>query len=125
MSLHINSEQTEDVALLHCSGKIVRDKALELLKAAVTSLTQARVIVLDVSGVEMLDAGGLGVLVFLHRWTRDNGIQLTLVNPSNFVQEMLERTQLTRVLHVSSLDDAVEVLCNSDLTTENVNQALA
>jgi anti-anti-sigma factor len=125
MSLHINSEQTGDVAVLHCTGKIVRAKALNLLKAAVTRLTQTRVIVLDLSGVETMDAGGLGMLVLLHSWTSDNGIQLTLVNPSNFVQAMLERTQLTRVLHVSSLDDAVEVLCNSDLTTENVNHALA
>jgi anti-anti-sigma factor len=117
MLLHIKSEQTKGVAMLHCTGKIVRAKALGLLKAAVTRLTQMRVIVLDLSGVVMLDAGGLGMLVFLHSWTNDNGIQLTLVNPSNFVQEMLERTQLTRVLHVSSVDDAVEVLCNSDLSS--------
>jgi anti-anti-sigma factor len=125
MSLHIRSEQTEDVAVLHCTGKIVRAKALHLLKVTVTGLTQTRVIVLDLSGVETLDGGGLGMLVFLHGWTSDNGIQLTLVNPSNFVQEMLERTQLMRVLHVSSVEDAVEVLCNSDLATENVNRTVA
>jgi len=43
---------------------------------------QPRVVVLDLSAVEMLDGGGLGMLVFLHRWTRDNAIQLKLVNPS-------------------------------------------
>jgi len=126
MSLHIRSEQTEDVAVLHCTGRIVRAKALDLLKAAVTRLTQTRVIVLDLSGVVTVDAGGLGMLVLLHSWTSDYGIQLTLVNPSNFVQEILERTELTRVLHVSSVDDAVGVLCcNWDSTTENVNRAAA
>jgi anti-anti-sigma factor len=61
------------------------------------------VIVLDLSGVKMLDCGGLGALVFLHCWTRNNGIQLKLVNPSNFAREMFERTGLTCVLHVSSI----------------------
>jgi anti-anti-sigma regulatory factor len=73
----------------------------------------------------MLDGGGLGILVFLHCWTRDNGTQLKLVNPSNFTLEMLEQTGLTSFLHVSSVDDAVEVLCNFDSKNENVNRAVA
>jgi anti-anti-sigma factor len=125
MSLHIKSEQAGDVAVLQCAGRIVRGEALQLLKDAVTSLRQPRVIVLDLSAVEMLDGGGLGTLVFLHCWTRDNGIQLKLVNPSNFTLEMLEQTGLTSSLHVSSVDDAVEVLCNFDSKNENVNRAVA
>src|SRR5215471_17588622 len=111
MSLHIKSEQIGDVAVLQCAGRIVRGKALHLIKNAVTRLTKMRVIVLDLSGVEMLDGGGLGMLVFLHRWTRDNGIQLKLVNPSNFVREMLDRTRLTCVFNISSMDDVLEILC--------------
>jgi anti-anti-sigma factor len=125
MSLHIKSEQAGDVAVLQCAGRIVRGEALQLLKDAVTSLRQPRVIVLDLSAVEMLDGGGLGMLVFWHCWTRDNGIQLKLVNPSNFVREMLEQTGLTSFLHVSSLDEAVEVLCNFHSSNENVNRAVA
>jgi len=111
--------------VLRCAGRIVRGEALQLLKDAVTRLRQPRVIVLDLSAVEMLDGGGLGMLVFLYCWTRDNGIQLKLVNPSNFAREMLEQTGLTSFLHVSSVDDAVEVLCNFDSTNENVNRAVA
>jgi len=61
----------------------------------------------------MLDGGGLGVLVFLHRWTLDNGIQLKLVNPAPFVREMLDRTRLTCVFNISSMEDVVEILCTS------------
>jgi len=75
MSLHIKSEQAGDVAVRQRAGRIVRGEALQLLKDAVTSLRRPRVIVLDLSAVEMLDGGGLGMLVFLHCWTRDNGIQ--------------------------------------------------
>jgi anti-anti-sigma factor len=125
MSLQIKSEQAGDVAVLQCAGRILRGEALQLLKDTVTSLRQPRFIVLDLSAVEMLDGGGLGILVFLHCWTRDNGIQLKLVNPSNFTLEMLEQTGLTSFLHVSSVDDAVEVLCNFDSKNENVNRAVA
>jgi anti-anti-sigma factor len=125
MSLHIKSEQVGDVAVLQCAGRIVRGEALQLLKDRVISLGRPRVIVLDLSAMEMLDGGGLGMLVFLHCWTRDNGIHLMVVNPSNFTLEMLEQTGMTSFLHVSSLDDAVEVLCNFDNKNENANRAVA
>jgi anti-anti-sigma factor len=125
MSLHIKIEQTRDVAVLECSGRLVRGEALHFLKEAVTSLSRLRVVVLDLSEVEMLDGGGLGMLVFLHKWTSAAGIQLKLVNPSGLALEMLIRTRLASVLHVSSIEDVVEILCNSDESTENVHRAVA
>ena len=124
MSLRIKFEQTSDVAVVRCGGRLVRGEALHFLKDAVTRLSGPRVIVLDLSEVEMLDGGGLGILVFLHKWTRAAGIQLKLVNPSNLTREMLIRTRLTSVLHVSSIDDVVEIFCNSGLT-ENMDRAVA
>ena len=41
-----------------------------------------RIVVLDLSQVEFMDAGGLNALVSLHHWTRNHGIQLKLVQPS-------------------------------------------
>lgn len=125
MSLHIKSEQTGDVAVLQCAGRIVRGEALRFLKCAVTCLKKPRVVVLDLTAVEMLDGGGLGMLVFLHRWTRDNGIQLKLVNPSEFVREMLDRTRLSCVFDISSVDDAVEILCTSQHARQDVGRAVA
>jgi anti-anti-sigma factor len=125
MSLHIRSEQTGDVAVLQCTGRIVRGETLHFLKRAVTSLKQPRVVVLDLSAVEMLDGGGLGMLVFLHRWTRDNAIQLKLVNPSEFVRDMLDRTRLSCVFDISSVDDAVEILCTSHDASHDVNRIVA
>jgi anti-anti-sigma factor len=125
MSLSIKREQTGDVAVLQCAGRIVRGEALHFLKDAVTCLNRPRVVVLDLSEVEMLDGGGLGMLVFLHRWTHDNHIQLKLVNPSNFVREMLDRTRLTCVFNISSMDDVVEILCTSINASMDVNRAVA
>lgn len=130
MSLHIKIEQAADVAVLHCVGRLVRGEPLHFLRQAVISLKQARIVVLDLSGMETVDGGGLGMLVFLHRRTRENAIQLKLVNPSRFVRYVLECTRLTRVLNISSVDDAVEILCSSESTTdesttENRNWAVA
>ena len=125
MSLHIKIRQTRDVVVLQCRGRIVRDHALHLLKEAVTGPGQSRVVLLDLSGVETLDGGGLGMLVFLHGWTRSRGIRLMLVNPSNFVREMLDRTHLTGLLHVSSVSDAVEVICNWESSSEKANRVVA
>jgi len=125
MTLHIKMEQTSDVAVLQCCGRLVRGEALHLLKDAVTSLPRLRVVVLDLFEVEMLDGGGLGMLVFLHKWTRSSGTQLKLVNPSSLALQMLMRTRLTSVLHVSSIDDVVDIFCNSHRTTANVDRAVA
>lgn len=125
MTLHIKMEQTGDVRVLQCAGRLVRGEALRLLKDAVTSLSRLRVVILDLSELEMLDGGGLGMLVFQHNWTRSSGIQLKLVNPSSLALEMLMRTRLTSVLHVSTMDNVVEILCDLDGATENVDRAVA
>jgi len=125
MSLHIKQEQTDDVAVVRCAGRIVRTEALCLLRDAVTRFSRARVIVLDLSEVTMVGARGLGTFVSLHNWASANGIQLKLVNPSKFVHEMLELTGLTSVLNISSMNDLIRIFCNSDRAVEIVDRAVA
>jgi anti-sigma B factor antagonist len=125
MSLYINIEQAADVAVLQCAGRMVRSQALSLLKDAVTSLSRLRVVVLDLSEVEMLDAGGLGMLVSLHNWACVNGIQLKLVNPSKPVRQMLELTRLTSVFHISSVEDVIQIFCSGDQANKSVAGAVA
>lgn len=125
MALRIRSEQAGDVAVLQCAGRIVRGEPIHFLKDAVTCLRDPRLVVVDLTEVEMLDGGGLGMLVFLHRWTRDHGIQLKLVNPSHFVREMLDRTHLTCVFNISSMEDVVDILCTSVNVPVDVTRAVA
>jgi anti-anti-sigma factor len=110
----VDVDRSEDVVVLQCRGRIVRGEATYTLRDAVTSQRNARIIVLDLSDVEALDGSGLGMLVFVHRWTGDNGVQLKLVNPSPLVREMLERTRLTCVFDVSSVDEALAILRSPD-----------
>jgi anti-sigma B factor antagonist len=112
--LTIDVERSEDVAVVRCAGRLVRGQEVSTLKDAVISENNTRIVVLDLSAVEMVDAGGLNALVSLHNWTRDRGIKLKLVNPSPFVYAMLKCTQLDRVFEISSLHDAFMVLVGAD-----------
>jgi anti-anti-sigma factor len=108
--LTIDVEKANDVAVVHCVGRLVRGAEVSTLRNVVVSEKTTRIVVLDLSQLEFIDGGGLNVLVSLHHWTRNHGIQLKLVNPSRFVHEMLTRTRLNRVFEISSLHDALRVL---------------
>lgn len=112
--LTIEVEKSGDVAVLRCGGRLVRGEGVGTLRNAVLSKKNTRMIVLDLSEVETLDAGGLNALVSVHHWTRNHGIQLKLVNPSHFVKEILVRTRLDQVFAISSLRDALVVLAGHD-----------
>jgi HptB-dependent secretion and biofilm anti anti-sigma factor len=114
MYLQIESSRAGDVAILECKGRLVRGNPVLALRDAVTRLHDVRIIVLDLTALENLDAGGLGMLVLLHRWARGNDVQIKLVNANTFVREMLDRTRLTCVFDVSSVEDAVEILCSAE-----------
>jgi len=112
--LTVDKERTKDIAVVRCSGRLVRGESVSELRHAVAAQKDARVIVLDLTDLEFVDAGGLGTLASLHYWSRSHGIQLKLVNPSPFVRDLLERTGLDRVLEISSIADSLWVLSGSN-----------
>jgi anti-anti-sigma factor len=107
--LKVTTERAGDVAIIKGNGRIVRGQEYSLRNAVMAENT-ARMIVLDLSDVETLDAGGLTLLVSLHRWAEEKKKHLKLVNPRPFVYEMLTRTHLDCVFDISSFDHALTVL---------------
>ena len=112
--LTIDVEKTGDVAVVRCVGRIVRGAGLRTLKNAVLSEKNVRIVVIDLSDVEALDAGGLTALLSLQQWARNCNVQLKLVNPSHFVNEVLTRTGLNRVFEISKFEHALFVLSARD-----------
>jgi anti-anti-sigma regulatory factor len=86
-------ETIGSVAVVHCEGRIVRSDAAFQLRDAVTAQRHSRVILLDLSGVEALEGGGLGMLLFLQVWIHSLGIQLKVFAPAAAVRQSLERTR--------------------------------
>jgi len=95
--LTLDVEKTGDVTIVRCHGRIVRGEEVFCLRDAVVCGKNTRIVVLDLSEVRALDAGGLAALVSLHEWAKEAGVQLKLVNPSQFVMEVLPHTSRPRV----------------------------
>jgi anti-anti-sigma factor len=108
--LTIDVEKTGDVAVVRCVGRIVRGAGIRTLRNAVFSEKEIRIVVIDLSDVETLDAGGLTALLSLQQWAGNRKVQLKLVNPSHFVNEMLTRTGLDHVFDISTFERALFVL---------------
>ena len=112
--LTIDVEKTGDVAVVRCVGRIVRGAEVRTLRNAVFAEKDIRIVVIDLSDVEMLDAGGLTALLSLQQWAQSRKVQLKLVNPSHFVNEVLTRTGLNHVFDISTFEHALFVLSASE-----------
>jgi anti-anti-sigma factor len=114
MEFEFQVERLQDVAVVNCSGRMVRGAALDQLRRSIEQLERVRVLVLDVSNVDHLDAGGLGTLLLVRRWAARNGASMKLVNPPVFFRRLLEATHLNSVFEVSSLKEAICILRAKD-----------
>src|SRR2546425_11161171 len=102
------------MAVVECEGRIVRSDAAFKLRDAVTSRTDANIVVLDLSEVSGVEGGGLGMLVFLQRWARDHDIRLKLFNPSRSVRERLELASSMSEFDIPTLDEMMALLACAD-----------
>ena len=110
MELKAQIECLQDVAVVNCSGRMVRGTALDEFRRRIEQLERVRVLVLDVSEVDHLDAGGLGTLLLVRRWAMRNSVRMKLVNPPVFFRDLLEATHLTSLFEISSLKEAICIL---------------
>lgn len=103
------SNITEDgVAVVVPSGRLdlpvasaLRTQLLDLVTAGHTR------IVVDLSGVDLIDSSGLGALVFGFEAARESGGDLKIMSPGEQPTLVLELTNVNRVLlTVDSLDGA-------------------
>src|ERR1700704_744363 len=106
--LTVTIERLGDVVTLRCVGRIVRGQETTILLAAVQQ--RARNLVLDLAGVDAIDAAGIGLLVSLQA----AGIYLKLMDPTKQVREVLRITNLQSVFEI----------CQSRSTDETVQGAV-
>lgn len=115
MELKFQVESIHGIAVVNCSGRMVRGAALDALRRTVEQLERVRVLVLDVSEVEQLDAGGLGTLLLVRRWATRNAAALKLVNPPVFFRRLLDATHLTPLFETSFLKEAICILRSKEI----------
>jgi anti-anti-sigma regulatory factor len=112
--LNVNIANIGEMAVIECEGRIVRSEAAFKLCQAVTSLRDARIIVLDLSEVSAIEGGGLGMLVFLQRWAHDQDIRLKLFNPREAVRDRLEHANPMREFDIATLDEIMALRADAD-----------
>jgi anti-anti-sigma regulatory factor len=108
--VNVQIEKIADVAVVHCEGRIVHSDAAFRLRDAVTRQTDSRVILLDLSDAKAVEGGGLGMLVFLHRWCHDQEIQLKLFDPPARVRRSLERASPSVEFEIVGTDEVLSLL---------------
>lgn len=93
--------------LLGLHGRLSSTSVGEV-RAALTEAIEAGVddIVVDMSGVELMDATGLGVLVGSHRRAERAGRRLVLQNVPDRIERLLFATRLHRMLCVDHVPTA-------------------
>ena len=99
--LRINVKTLGNTAILCLQGRIVRGD-VEGLREAVSSQTDVATLVIDLAGVNTIDAGGLGLLLELRERTHSKGIEFRIKNVTRLVRQVLEITRLNSVFEESS-----------------------
>ena len=108
--LNVTVENIGELAVVECDGRIVRSESAYRLREAVTSQTDSRIVVLELSKVSAVGGGGVGLLVFLQRWTREHNIRFLLFNPSKSVQSRLKRARSIAEFYIPSVEEVRALL---------------
>ena len=111
-SIHI--DKVGDMAVVECAGRLVRSEDAFKLRDAVTSQAETHVVVLDLTEVQTIGVGAIGMLVYLQRWAHDHDIRFKLFNPSRSVREKLEHTNSMSEFSIASLDEMMALLGHAD-----------
>lgn len=108
LRLSLTVRVAEGVTVVGCGGRIAYGiEADELCDEIAELVTQTRQVVIDLSGVEMIDAAGLGALVSVALTAKASQCSVKLAAPSNHIRQLLELTNLSSVFELyPTLDSA-------------------
>jgi anti-sigma B factor antagonist len=106
MKLKLETETSGDVIILHCTGRLVfGDETAAFRERIRNTLLGTAQIVVNLSGIEYVDSGGLGTLVGTLASTRNRRGEIKLVCPTKRVADLLVRTRLDTVFKSYESDD--------------------
>ena len=111
--LRVIIQHLGEMAVIRCVGRIVAGPEADTLREAALSQRQRRAVVLDLAGIDTVDGGGIGLLLFLQGWTRAVGIDLQLLNPAPHIRELLQLTNLDSVFKILFSTDPVSSLAGA------------
>jgi anti-sigma B factor antagonist len=110
LGLSLETRVTEDMTVICCKGRITYRIEAATLSGEIGELApQTRRAVIDLSGVEMMDAAGLGALISAVLAAQASQCSVKLSAPGNLIRQLLELTKLSSVFEVHTSLDAATV----------------
>jgi len=107
LGLSLETRVTEDMTVICCKGRIAYGIAASALSDGIVELApRTSRVVIDLSGVDMIDAAGLGALISVALRAQATQCSVKLAAPGNLIRQLLELTQLTSVFEVHPTLDA-------------------
>jgi len=101
MQLKLSTRNLDGALVVDCVGRIVFGEETAYLRDAVKKLiAEKQNVVLDLSGVNYIDSGGLGTLVALYTTARNSGSSIKLASLTQRVGDLLQITKLVTVFDV-------------------------
>ncbi len=101
MQLKLSNRTLDGVLIVDCAGRIVFGEESALLRDMVKKLIlERKQIVLNLSGVNYVDSGGLGTLVSLYTTAHNNGGSIKLANLTQRIGDLLQVTKLVTIFDV-------------------------
>jgi len=106
MALKMETDISGDVVILYCAGRLVfGDETAAFRERIRNILLGTRQIVVNLSGIDYVDSGGLGTLVGMLASTRNRHGEIKLVRPNQRVTDLLLRTRLNTVFKSYGSDE--------------------
>jgi anti-anti-sigma regulatory factor len=112
--LAIHVEKHSELVVIECKGRVSRDESVFALRDIVMEHDDAHTIALDLSEIEAIGGGGLGMLAFLQAWARENRISMKLFSPSKPVMEGLIQNRSIFNFEIASFHEMMSLLSHSD-----------
>jgi anti-anti-sigma regulatory factor len=120
--LTITVENLNDMVVVGCEGRIIRSEQVFELRDAVMAHADARTIVLDLSELDVMGGGGLGMLAFLEHWSRDREIEFKLFGPSKAVLEGLVQNRSILNFKIAGFHEMMAMLAEADPDLGNADR---
>ncbi len=105
--MHVDVRKRGDVVIADIAGRLVAGIGDEILREVINELIAEgwKKVLLNLSGVSIVDSAGIGELVASQKLCHNFGVQLKLMKPSTKVRETLRLGALLPAFHVFEEED--------------------
>lgn len=109
MKLDMDVRTIDGVSVLYCKGRFTyREEAVAFSQTVSRLVSENRALVVEMSGLEIIDSAGLGELVVVHMWANASRCALKVAGANSRILQLFELTNLLSVFDVHpTLDDAL------------------